>query len=60
VDAEADIYIKHEHVLSDLSSHTITIYTRSGSGRKKRLPVIHYDMRADTLTLNGKRCKEVD
>ena len=60
VDADDDIYIRHEHLLSDLSSHTITIYTRTGSGRKQRTPVIHYDMRADTLTLNGKRCKKVD
>ena len=60
VDADDDIYIRHQHLLSDLSSTTITIYSRTGSGRKQRTPVIHYDKRTDALALNGKRCKKVD
>jgi hypothetical protein len=60
VNADDDIYIRHQHLLSDLSSTTITIYSRAGSGRKQRTPVIHYDKRADALTLNGRRCKKVD
>ena len=60
VDADDNIYIRHQHLLSDLSSTTITIYSRTGSGRKQRTPVIHYDKRTDALALNGKRCKKVD
>jgi hypothetical protein len=60
VDADDDIYIRHQHLLSDLSSTTITISSRTGSGRKQRTPVIHYDKRTDVLTLNSKRCKKVD
>jgi len=59
-----EIYIRHNHLLSDLSSHTITIYTRTGSGRRHRsteprfrYPIVHYDVHTGKLTLNGKRCR---
>jgi len=61
-----NIYIKHNHLLSDLSSHTVTIFTRTGSGRRHRsteprfrYPVVHYDVYTGKLTLNGKRCKPI-
>jgi len=53
-----EVFVKHNHLLSDLSSHTITIYTRTGSGRKHaRGPAVSYDLEKDKLTLNGKRCR---
>jgi hypothetical protein len=61
-----EIYIRHDHLLSDLSSSTITIYRRAGSGRRHkskgpilRSPVVRYDAYTDKLTLNGKRCRPI-
>jgi hypothetical protein len=52
------VYIRHDHLLSDLSSHTITIHTPLMTARKsKRYPVIRYDVQTGKLTMNGKRCK---
>src|SRR5262249_36382909 len=52
------VYIRHNHLLSDLSSHTITIQTPLRTARKgKRYPVIRYDVETGKLTLNGKQCR---
>jgi len=52
------VYIRLDHLLSDLSATTITIQTPLRQSRNgKRYPVIHYDLETGKLTLNGKRCK---
>jgi hypothetical protein len=52
------VYIRGDHLLSDLSSHTITVVTPLRQSRNgKRYPVIRYDFETGKLTLNGKRCK---
>ena len=54
------VYIRHDHLLSDLSSHTITIHTPLMTARKsKRYPVIRYDVQTGKLTMNGKRCRPI-
>jgi hypothetical protein len=54
------VYIRHDHLLSDLSSHTITIYTPLMTSRKsKRYPVIRYDVQIGKLTMNGKQCHRI-
>jgi hypothetical protein len=51
------LYMRGDHLLSDLSSHTITIYTPLRQDRNgKRYPVIRYDMQTGKLTMNGKQC----
>jgi hypothetical protein len=58
-DPDDEVYVRHDHLLSDLSSHTITVYTRTGSGRKyKNRANVYYNIHTDTLSLNGKRCKK--
>jgi len=56
--AEPDeVWINHAHIYSDLSSHTITIYTPHMTARKSRRgPVIRYDIETDEITLDGKPC----
>jgi hypothetical protein len=52
------VYIRTDHLLSDLSAHTITVQTPLRQSRNgKRYPVIRYDFETGKLTLNGKRCK---
>jgi len=52
------VFIRHDHLLSDLSGHMIMIETPLLTARKhKRYPVIRYDLQTDRLTLNGKRCR---
>ena len=54
------VYIRNDHRLSDLSSHTITIYTPLGRSRdSKRYPVVRYDVETGKLTMNGKRCRRI-
>jgi hypothetical protein len=54
------VYIRTDHLLSDLSSHTITVQTPLRQSRNgKRYPVIHYDVETGKLTLNGKPCRRV-
>ena len=52
------VYMRHDHLLSDLSSHSITVRTPLMTARKsKRYPVVRYDIQTHKLTLNGKRCR---
>lgn len=54
------VYIRTDHLLSDLSSHTITIQTPLRQSRNgKRYPVIRYDVETGKLTLNGKQCRPI-
>jgi hypothetical protein len=56
-DGPDTVRIRHDHLLSDLSSHTITIQTPLMTARKsKRYPIIRYDVETGKLTMNGKRC----
>jgi hypothetical protein len=52
------VYVRTDHLLSDLSAQTITVQTPLRQSRNgKRYPVIRYDFETGKLTLNGKRCK---
>ena len=52
------IFMRHDHLLSDLSGHMIMFETPLLTSRKhRRYPVIRYDLQTNTLTLNGKRCR---
>jgi hypothetical protein len=52
------VYIRTDHLLSDLSAHTITVQTPLRQSRNgKRYPVIRYDFETGKLTLNGKQCR---
>jgi hypothetical protein len=52
------VFIRTDHLLSDLSSHTITVQTPLRQSRNgKRYPVIRYDVETGKLTLNGKQCR---
>ena len=54
------VYIRTDHLLSDLSAHTITVQTPLRQSRNgKRYPVIRYDVETGKLTLNGKQCRLV-
>jgi|SRR6516165_4878276 hypothetical protein len=52
------VYMRTDHLLSDLSAHTITVQTPLRQSRNgKRYPVIRYDFETGKLTLNGKQCR---
>jgi hypothetical protein len=54
------VYIRHNHLLSDLSEHIITVQTPLMTARKsKRYPVIRYDVETHKLTLNDKPCRRI-
>jgi hypothetical protein len=66
-----DVRVKHERVVSDTIRTTImidslTLHNRTLSlnretphrAREKRFPVVRYDLSTNTLTLNGKPCRE--
>jgi hypothetical protein len=55
-----EVWIKHSHALSDLSFHTITIYTPLRQSRNgRRYPVFNYDLETHEITLDGKPCHPV-
>src|SRR6516225_9057104 len=40
-----EVWVKHTHIASDLSSHTVTIFTPHMTARKsRRYPVFNYDL----------------
>jgi hypothetical protein len=54
------VFIRTDHLLSDLSSHTITVQTPLRQARNgKRYPVIRYDVETRKLALNGKQCRRI-
>lgn len=59
-DGVDNVYLRARHLISDMSSHTLTIITPTRTARtregKKRYPVIRYDMETGNVTMDGKRC----
>ena len=53
-----EVTIRQEHLASDINRTFIAIESYTMTARKrKRYPVVQYDLHTHRLTLNGKRCR---